>query len=64
MAVNVKELQSRMLTFRAKNNYSMVEAAKVAGISSATWRYIEQGLKEAKPVTLYRIDYILEKNGI
>lgn len=40
--LNLQELSSKMLDYRAKNNLSMTEMAKKANVSYATWQYVEK----------------------
>ena len=57
----MEKLRSEMLRYRAEHNLSTKSAAERAGISNQTWRYVEKGLQDARPVTIEKIKLLLEK---
>ena len=57
----LKELASKLIDFRARNNLTQKEVAKMCGMSTKTILMVENGKYTAKPVTVRKIEIKIEE---
>lgn len=63
-AEDLKKLSRQMITLRAKNDWSVEKASKMANVSIQTWTYVERSLQGPNRCTEQKIRMLLESEGI
>ena len=56
-------LQEQMIDYRAKNNRSMKEFARQAGLTIQTVMHVERGLQNPSRLTLAKIQRVIGENN-